>query len=103
MMVSEQLLNAANGSSTRVLGETILHCQINDYLCEIPCLVTDQVDELILGLAWLEERKAQWNFGEKWIKIDNQFFPIYSQNRKGQCRKIAAAQESLCLPRQNWM
>jgi len=102
MVASEQLLNAANGTSINVMGKTILRCQANDYTFDMPCFVSVQVSELILGLGWLEQQKAELNFGDRWIKINNRIFPIYRQGRSEKCYRITAARDvnvaTLCEP-----
>lgn len=55
MEVLEKLHNPANISSIKVLVETLTQRRINDYTLEIPRLVTGQVDEVNLSLAWLLE------------------------------------------------
>ena len=94
MVETEQLLNAANGTSIKVMGKTILRCQANDYnTFDMPCFVSAQVSELILGLGWLEQQKAELNFGARWIKINNRIFPIYRQGRSGKWYRITAARD----------
>ena len=50
---SNQILRAANGTEIRILGETTLRCEVAGMSFEVPCLVTEQLTELILrvGLA----------------------------------------------------
>lgn len=93
MVPSNQSLSAANGTPIRVLGETTLRCEAGDYQFETPCLVTAQINELILGLDLLETQKVQWNFGEQWLRIQDHTFSLLSQQRSGQCRKIAMARD----------
>ena len=50
MRESRQLLNAANGTSIRVLGEIMVQGEIAGQIFQIPCLVTEQLSEMILGL-----------------------------------------------------
>src|SRR5678815_684570 len=90
---SSQTLRAANGTSIRVLGEASLNCEIDGYSFEVSCLITEQISELILGLEWLENQHALWNFGERWVKIQNQTFPIRTRKRQGNCRRIVVAQD----------
>ena len=90
---SSQTLRAANGTAIRVLGEASLNCEIDGYSFEVSCLITEQISELILGLEWLENQNALWNFGERWVKIQNHTFPIRTRKRQGNCRRIVVAQD----------
>src|SRR5678815_3710667 len=90
---SSQTLRAANGTSIRVLGEASLTCELDGHSFEVNCLITEQISELILGLEWLESQHALWNFGERWVKIQNHTFPIRTRKRQGNCRRIVVAQD----------
>src|SRR6218665_2093544 len=46
---SVQHLRAANGTEIRVLGEADLECQAGEFKFTVPCLVTEQLSELIIG------------------------------------------------------
>lgn len=90
---SKQRLKAANGTEINVIGEAKLRCQASEYCFEVNCLVTEQLMEMILGLEWLESQHAQWHFTDRWIKINDFTFPLYSLPRAGKCRKVAAASD----------
>src|ERR1043165_8236878 len=61
---------------------------------EVPCLVTEQLTELILGLEWLERHGASWNFAEQMIRIRDQIVPLQkvSPRKKRYCRRIVVAE-----------
>lgn len=90
---SSQVLHAANGSVIHVIGETMLNCQMGDYRFRVPCLVTEQVSEVIFGLTWLENQQAQWNFSKRRIEIRGRSFPLVSQPNRGKCRKVMVARD----------
>jgi len=54
-------LNAANGSSIPVTGETNLLLDLRDQTLRVPCLVSEHVDEILLGLTFLEENRCVWH------------------------------------------
>ena len=92
---SPQLLRAVNGTDVKVLGQTNLHCQAADYMFDIPCLVAENVPEVILGLDWLLREHAQWNFGDHSIQILNHVLPLNIQRSSGKCRKITTEPNEL--------
>ena len=97
---SDQILRAANGTAIRILGETTLNCELSGLSFEIPCLVTEQLTELILGLEWLERQGASWNFREQTIQIRDQTVPLQkvSSPNKRYCRRIAVAEKRQIPP-----
>jgi hypothetical protein len=84
----EQSLLAANGSAIRVLGETILNLRIDGHEFKIPCLVTEQVSELILGLSWMKEENIIWHVGRNWLLTREHRFAVHCQQRASLCRRI---------------
>jgi len=88
---STQLLRAANGTEIRVLGESTLRCKMDDVTFLVPCLVTEQLSEIIFGLEFLERHHANWNFGERSLHVFGGTFALQRQPRTGRCRKIVVA------------
>lgn len=68
-------------------------CSSGDLSFQTSCLVSPQIDELILGLAFLRERCAKWNFqtGELWI--DGYRLMVQEQPSPPKCRRVALAQD----------
>ena len=93
MKASQQLLKAANGTSIRVLGEVTVNCELYGIRFQTPCLVTEQLSEMILGLSWLEQQNAVWNFRERWIQFQGQRFPVYRMAGSAKCRKVALVRD----------
>lgn len=91
---SAQLLRAANGTEIRVLGETQLRCRAGDLTFIVPCLVTEQLSELIFGLEWLDSQQATWRFGERTIQIQGRTFQLQHQPRSGICRRVVVAHDT---------
>src|ERR1043165_1249582 len=90
---SEQLLRAANGTAIQVRGEVVLQCQAEGYRFEVPCLVSEQISELILGLSWLEQQDVQWNLGQRTMRINGHFLPVCSKRPESSCRRIAVSSD----------
>lgn len=57
---SQRLLKVANGTLIKILEETQ-----SVVSCRVLCLVTEQLDEMVLGSEWLERLDAVWNFRER--------------------------------------
>src|SRR5688572_32864641 len=48
---------------------------------------------MILGLSWLEQQNAVWNFRERWIQFQGQRFPVYRMAGSAKCRKVALVRD----------
>src|SRR6266496_1230639 len=59
----------ATGQSMLVSGTVDLHFLVQGTHLRATCLVTDSVEEMILGYRWLEEHSAVWNFGTDTISF----------------------------------
>ena len=95
---AQQSLIAANGTRIKVEGEANLKLRIGRKVYDLPCLVTDQVAELILGLSWLERNHANWKFGAKVIRIGNKDVPLHEMStEEGVCRRIEA-EKKIAIP-----
>src|ERR1043165_332671 len=53
---------------------------------------------MILGLSWLEQQDAVWNFRERWIQFQGQRCPLYSMAGSVQCRKVAFVRDVFVPP-----
>ena len=60
-------------------------------------LVSEHIQEVILGLDWLESHEASWNFCEGKLTIDNEMHVLLSATRGVFCRRLVA-QESVIIP-----
>lgn len=88
------MLDAVNGSSIRVIGETVLQCQVDDFSFELPCLVTDQVEGILIGLSWLEQHDVMWSFGGRSIQMNGRSLPVQRQPNTDRYGKMAKAEEN---------
>ena len=64
VQVSTRTLNVANGTSIPVSNETNLVLNFGDQCLNVPCLVSEHVDEILLGLTFLEENQCVWQFAD---------------------------------------
>jgi hypothetical protein len=85
---STQLMKAANGSAIQVLGETMLKLKIEGRAFEIPCLVTKQVSEIILGLSWMKRENVLWHIGRNWVIVRNHRFTVRCKSRPVRCNRV---------------
>ena len=60
-------------------------------------LVSEHIQEVILGLDWLESQGANWNFGEGKLTIDEETHVLLSATRGVFCHRLVV-QESVIIP-----
>jgi len=58
-------VTAANGSVINILGHMAIKFAIEGVDLKADLLVTDEVDEFMLGFDWLTAQKARWDFNAK--------------------------------------
>jgi hypothetical protein len=82
---SAQRLLAANGSEIQVDGEAMLTVHIARKSYPLPCLITDQVNEVILGLSWLEANQANWDFAGGYVRLGEARVPLKTTSAELRC------------------
>ena len=92
-----QKLNAANGSEIEIEGETVLDIYVEDIKIKTRCLVSNYVDEIMLGLRWLEDNKCMWNFASRTISIQGREFVLFAHKPSWSVRRIVV-QDPVVLP-----
>ena len=83
---------AANGTSIPVLGSV----RISFTVCGIPVsttfLVSEAVDEPMLGLDWLTENHCIWNYGEGILLIGEASIQLQTRPRRAAVRRVYVAE-----------
>jgi len=97
--VSTRTLNAANGTSIPVTGETNLVLNLGDQRLNVPCLVSEHVDEILLGLTFLEENQCVWQFANRKIEIAGREYPLFAHKLAGSIRRITVQDNTTISPR----
>jgi len=96
---STRILNAANGTSIPVSGETNLMLELGDQCLDVPCLVSEHVDEILLGLTFLEENRCVWHFGDRSIQIGGCEYSLFSHKVTWSVRRVTLQDDTTVAPR----
>ena len=96
---SVRSLNAANGSSIPVTGETNLLLDLGDQSLRVPCLVSEHVDEILLGLTFLEENRCVWHFADRSIQIRGHGYRLYAHKVTWSVRRVTLQEDTTVAPR----
>ena len=65
-------------------------------------LVTDHVQEVIIGLDWLQSRGASWDFATGKLLINGEDYLLLNLQKRMFCRRLVL-QESVSVPAQSEM
>ena len=67
---SAQSVLAANDTPIRVSGESDLPFVLEERCIWTPVLISEDIEEIMLGADWLETHNCVWNFRTKSLTID---------------------------------
>ena len=90
-------LFAANETPIKVLGLTRVYFEINGMPSHADMLVTDDIQEFLLGFNYLKENNCEWLFTQNRIIINGHSVPLRSRPGKGAVRRIYV-KESVVIP-----
>ena len=95
-------LLAANGTRIPVIGTVTVRAKLGGRTITMYGLVSEHIQEVILGLDWLESQGANWNFCEGKLTIGQETHVLLSATRGVFCRRLVA-QESVIIPARSEM
>jgi len=72
-------LTAANGTEIPLLGEIILPMQIGRYNTTIKGLVSEHINEIMIGVDWMMTNQVTWEFGGKRMHVAGHRFDLKSK------------------------
>ena len=68
-------LFAVNSTEISILGSVRLGFTVQRMSLFADLLVSDEVEEIMLGIDWLTENDCKWHFAEKQIEIVDERYP----------------------------
>ena len=83
---------AANGASIPLIGATTLRFSIDGHSVKAHVVVTDVIEELILGIDWLATNGCRWDFSLAKVWIGDQEIQTHNRPTRLSLRKIYASQ-----------
>ena len=96
---ASQTVRAANGTDIPVIGETELSLETDGGVLTTPCLVSEHVDEILLGLNFLEENHCVWNFNQRSVDIRGKQLKLYAHKPTWGVRRIVLQETVELQPR----
>lgn len=91
-------LFAVNGSELPVVGR--INVALNIQGMEIPTvfLVSDEVDEVLLGIDFLVANNVRWKFSEGRVEIHDMVVPLLPRPVRGRVRRVYASERVVVQP-----
>ena len=96
-------LFAANGTPIDVLGCAKVPVHLGVRRLMVDALVTEHVIEMIIGVSWLREHRAKWDFYNNKISIDGIKYKLYSKHEDLWCRRIIVADDVIVPARSEYI
>ena len=87
-------LYAANDTAMPILGRVKLKLRLGELEVETEFIVSDNLEEVILGYEWLSQHNCLWNFTRNSIQIDGVSFQLRRRQTKAYVRRIYVDQDS---------
>ena len=84
-------LTAANGTNIVVMGSTEVVITVGSLKLRTWAVVSDNVQEPMLGIDWLTEHQCVWDFSRGKITIRGCVFSLHSRKNDSACRRVVAA------------
>jgi len=91
-------LYAANGTEIPVLGAVKLTFEIESHPITADLLVSEAIEELILGIDWLSDHGCMWDFGSAKLTFHGYSIPLHKRSGRICVRRIYAAEDCVLPP-----
>src|SRR5208282_3083952 len=89
-------LFAANGTSIPLVGAVTLNFSLEGYPASANVVVTEVLDDMVLGIDWLSTHRCQWDFGTSTLRLDGREIPVHKRPIQAVVRRSYVA-EALVL------
>jgi len=84
-------LFAANRTRIPLLGSMNMQFAVREEIFSVTLAVTDAIDELILGIDWLSQNTAEWDFGKGELTLRGKRHPLQKKPAMDRVRRVYAA------------
>jgi len=91
---TNQRMVAANGTSLELVGETEVWCNFGEVSVKVKGLVSERVQEIMLGGDFLTNNGATWNFANSTLSMHSRQYPLYSQIPGRWCRRVVLREDT---------
>ena len=94
---SSRKLKAANGTQINIVGEWRTMVTMGPLRVAMNFIVSDQIDEVLIGIDWLQEHQCLLSFADLTITLRGYCFPLLKKVYSGTCNRVIS-EEEVTLP-----
>jgi hypothetical protein len=84
-----QTVRAANHTNIAICGETTLGVMIGEQTFDTVFLVSEDINEILIGCEWMRENQLMWDFGRQTAYVRGLEIPMGRHTSSAQCRRLA--------------
>ena len=95
---TQQRLFAANKTELPVKGRIRLRVTVHGLSTALDALVTDAVEDVILGIDWLTSNSVQWNFESGIISLQGKSISLKSRQAQNLVRRMYVSETTVIPP-----
>ena len=88
---TDKVVHAANNTRLEIAGEARVHLCINTKQTVVDAIISNDVEEVMLGYDFLTDNNCLWDFGGSKIKILGEWCAPFSKNGTSKCRRLYVA------------
>ena len=81
-----QAVTAANGSTIRIIGSKRIYFHLNNVRLAMQVLISDDIDEAMLGIDFIVEHRCITNFVDGYLVIHGQRVNLHARRSRLRCR-----------------
>ena len=90
-------VTAANGTPVNIIGEKLIRFKLNGIPSSAEMLVSDEIDEPMLGSDYLHKECCVWDWSKSVLHIKGQDIQLHSRKPSTNCRRVMVS-ECVVLP-----
>jgi hypothetical protein len=95
---TSQRLFAANGTPVSLLGQTTIRIIVSGIFITVDVVVSDAIDELILGIPFLVQNHCFGDFTTSQVTIRGKTARLHDRPGRGKVRRVNAGRDVAILP-----
>ena len=90
-------VTAANGTNIKIIGSKVFHIKLNGIAFDAEMLVSNDVEEAMLGVDFLGSHDCTWQINKGIVTIDSQVLKLHSGRHGVVCRRVYC-QDTTVIP-----
>jgi len=98
LLPASQCVFAADGGELGILGKSYVHFMIGELPMSAMFLVSDDIEEMTLGIDWLADHQCKWDIGAGVLYLGDYCLKLSSQASCIMCRCVYTTEDVLVPP-----